>query len=90
MNYGPAEALSVRRARWLAELSQALEDAEKLIWRLGVAQRELYGLDLQMRIDAARLEVQALWLGRPERLTRNPDPEWSRSSPWQPGQMGLG
>ena len=62
----PIDVTATERARWLAELSEALEQAERLVWSLGdrpgVAPelKELYG-----RLDAARRgPVPALQAGR--------------------------
>ena len=49
------------RARWLAELADAIESAQRLAWQLGTAERpsaearELYG-----QLEAARIEVETM------------------------------
>lgn len=49
------------RARWLAELADAIENAQRLAWQLGTATRpspearELYG-----RLESARVEVESM------------------------------
>lgn len=53
----PAES----RVRWLAELADAIENAQRLAWQLGTATRpsaearQLYG-----RLEAARIEVESM------------------------------
>ena len=55
---------SAERARWLAELAEAIEDAKRVAWRLGFGEgndseaRELYA-----QLEAARAEVEALRRG---------------------------
>jgi hypothetical protein len=52
---------AANRARWLAELADAIESAQLLAWQLGTAERpstearELYG-----RLEAARIEVETM------------------------------
>ena len=49
------------RARWMAELATAIDDAQRVAWQLGAAPgasleaRELYG-----RLEAARVELEEL------------------------------
>jgi len=61
----PIEVPPADRARWLAELAEALDDAQRLFRQLDV--RTLPrgdALELYMRIEASRLEVQSLRLSR--------------------------
>ena len=57
----PAMISATERARWLAELASAIDEAQILLWRVGVAEgdnadaRELYG-----RLEAARGEIECL------------------------------
>ena len=68
----PIEVSAAERARWLAELADALEQAERLVWSLDDLARtnpemiELYG-----SLDAARAEVQALRVKRVTTLRRS-------------------
>jgi hypothetical protein len=49
------------RARWLAELAEAIAEAQELAWRMSGEQGICSdGLDLLARIDFARAEVEAL------------------------------
>ncbi|MFL6752191.1 MAG: hypothetical protein ACJ8FL_03055 [Sphingomicrobium sp.] len=69
---------ATERARWLAELAAALEQAQQLAWSLGLDEdsspeaMELYG-----RLEAARAEVQALRLGRFRVAPDNSAPDWT-------------
>jgi hypothetical protein len=69
----------------LAELSQALDAAQELVWRfggLGVGETE--ALDLSARLAATLAEVRSLRLAR---ITQDPtqtDPEWTSSGVWDP------
>jgi acyl-CoA hydrolase len=56
-----SEQAYASRARWLAELADEIESAQRLAWQLGTATRpsfvarELYG-----RLEAARLELESM------------------------------
>ena len=61
----PIEVPPADRARWLAELAQALDDAQRLFGKLDVRTiPRADAFELYMRIEAARLEVQSLRLSR--------------------------
>jgi len=73
----PTEVPSAERARWLAELAQALDDAQRLFQMLDlrtVPRAEAF--ELYMRIEAARLEVQSLRLSRSLRQRAELPPQW--------------
>lgn len=76
----PIEVSAAERARWLAELADALEQAERLVWSLGDLPRndpemvELYG-----SLDAARAEVQALRSRRAATTPVDLRPNWMKS-----------
>ena len=65
------------RARWLAEVAQALNEAQALVTRLDLsgARRVEMG-ELYLRIEAARLEVQSLRLSRSVQPRQEVSPEW--------------
>jgi hypothetical protein len=77
----PTEETAAQRARWLGELSSALEEAQGLIWRISSAEN-LDLLDLSAQIESARAEVRSLRLGRGDHLSSEHDPEWTDQSPW--------
>ena len=79
-----AESSGAARAQWLAELSDALEQAHNLMWKLGIGDGGgPAAMELYLRVEAARLEVQALRLGRRYRPVDEIDPQWTEASPWK-------
>ena len=40
-------------------------------------------MELYLRVEAARLEVQALQLGRRYQMIDDSDPEWTEQLPWK-------
>ena len=73
----PDQVVALERARWLDELIHAVSEAQKLAWRLGVAEgdcdgaRELYG-----RLEAVRDELESLRLGDWVAVRKEIDPIW--------------
>ena len=79
-----AELANASRARWLAELSDALEQAHDLMWKLGIGDGGgPAAMELYLRVEAARREVQALRLGRRYQVLDDIDPNWREASPWK-------
>lgn len=79
----PTEVTAAQRARWLAELSHALEEAQRLIWRLseeGVSAADT--LDLAARLETARAEVRSLRLGRTTQESSELNPKWIDQALW--------
>jgi hypothetical protein len=64
LHRAPNQAVALERARWLTELADAVDQAQKLAWRLGVAEgdseeaRALYA-----RLEAVRAELDSLRFG---------------------------
>lgn len=53
--------LAPERARWLSELSIAIDEAQWLAWRIGVVEgHNPEALELYVRLEIARAEVEAL------------------------------
>ena len=75
--------LTVRRARWLAELAGALEQARSAVHRLAIEESGMDAGDLFARIEDASLEVERLRLRRSPDATQDLSPEWSKDIPWQ-------
>jgi hypothetical protein len=74
----------VERAHWLAELADALEEARQLMKRLGAAEGRIDAVELYARIEAVRLEVQAMRLRRRTAWSaENLAPEWTNDIPWK-------
>jgi hypothetical protein len=74
---------AAQRARWLAELSAALEDARKLLRDLNPADGgDAEALDLCARLEAALAEARSLQFGRQKDRQPKLSPEWSNLVPW--------
>ena len=68
------------RARWLAELASAIDDAQRVAWQIGVEEgNNAEARSLYARLEAARLEVEALRRGRWSREPADVCPDWMRS-----------
>jgi hypothetical protein len=73
----PDKVVALERVRWLDELIRAISEAQKLAWRLGIAEgdcneaRELYG-----RLEAVRDELETLRLGNWVAVRKEIDPIW--------------
>lgn len=71
------QAAARERARWLDELAQAIDQAQRLTWRLGVLEgdneeaRLLYA-----RLEAAHSEVESLRFGDRLGVRNEIDPKW--------------
>lgn len=78
--------LGAQRALWLAELSEALDEAQRLLLQLGVGSADAREVtELYLRIEGARLAVQSL---RPRGSTGSgnvSDPKWTDPLPWGRG-----
>ena len=76
------EHTAAQRARWLAELSDALDEAHLLINQLRDTQGSIEATELCARIEAAKFEVQAM---RIKRSGGGADfgPEWTKGIPWR-------
>src|SRR4051812_13407080 len=79
----PGAGPAVQRARWLAELSEALDEARRVVKRLGAADGQLEAVELYTRIEAIRLEIEAIRLGRRYASREEIDPERIGSPPWE-------
>jgi hypothetical protein len=79
----PIEESAAARARWLAELADALDDAQKLMWNLGEgAFQSPETMELYVRIETARLEIRSLRLSRRAPDQPLSDPKWIEL-PWE-------
>ena len=77
---GPSDLSPADRARWLAELSEALDQALVLVTRFALtSDQQAEGFELYLRIEAARLEIQSLRLSRSLRPRDDPGPDWIKS-----------
>ena len=79
----PTDVITAQRARWLSELSEALDEARSLIWQLAMAEiRDVDALDLSARVEAASAEVQSIRLSRMDRSSIQAGPKWTSLHPW--------
>lgn len=79
----PAEKSAVGRARWLAQLSDALNDARAALASLSLRDDQWpEARDLFVRIEAARVEVEMLRLSRSLNVRSEISPKWTEISPW--------
>jgi hypothetical protein len=85
----PVEVPAAARARWLAELAEALDQAKRLLIRpeLGAGQRATTA-ELLERVEATRAEVEMLRINRQPQA--NPDPQWINLAPWENRDRGSG
>jgi hypothetical protein len=61
----------------LAELANALEEAQQLAWHLSMgSERAAEALDLYGQLEAARVEVQSLRLRRANGIRSDSGPDW--------------
>jgi MoxR-like ATPase len=73
----PAKFSAAEHAQWLAELAEAIEEAQKLLWRLGVSEgSSARANELYVRLEAARAEVESLRRSGSRELTAEAHPEW--------------
>lgn len=81
----PVEITATARARWLAEVSDALQEAVRLLDQLecGGGDATLIA-ELQLRVAAAKSQVASLGAVRQART--EPDPLWINLGPWQKGE----
>ena len=79
----PNEEVAARRSRWLAELAAALDDARRVTKTLGADDGRIEAVELYARIEAVRLEIQAMRLSRLSGGGVNLHPEWTKDIPWK-------
>lgn len=74
---------AAERAQWLAELSNALNEAHQLLSGLSIrSEQRSDAVELHLRIEAARLEVQSLQLSRSLQPRQEYLAGWTGSQPW--------
>lgn len=79
----PTEVPAAGRARWLADVAEALDEAHRILFELKLPEeRAAEALDLYVRIEGARIEVQSLRLSRSNGSRTEPRPEWTNLIPW--------
>ncbi|MES2119210.1 MAG: hypothetical protein V4513_01370 [Pseudomonadota bacterium] len=84
MKWSPGGRSGAERARWLADVSEALEDAQQLLQRLGIgATDDPLAMELYLRIEGARFAIQALRLSRSSDWSEISAPKRSQKLPWR-------
>ena len=78
----PSAESAAERARWLAELTAALDEARDLVRRLAVEEARIDAIDLAARIEAVRSDVERMRLRRAAGA-RDFGPEWTKDIPWK-------
>jgi hypothetical protein len=78
----PNEGAAVARARWLAEVAEALEEARQVMKQLGVMAGGIEIVELYDRIDALALDVDFMRRKRASQAGEHFHPEWSKNIPW--------
>lgn len=64
MNQVPFKFSPNEEARWLAKLAEAIGQAQRLVWRIGVSEGDsAQAKDLYVRLEAVRAEIDALRRG---------------------------
>ena len=81
------ERAAAERSRWLAELAEAIAEAQRLARTIGVPEGSCAPANaLYERLEAVRIEVEALrrggWGNQPAEI----DPLWTSLFPWDPNQ----
>lgn len=79
----PNEDAASKRARWLAELAAALDQARLLVKELAAERSSAEAVALYARIEAATRELQAMRLSRSSGGGQHIDPEWTKDIPWK-------
>jgi hypothetical protein len=74
---------AAQRAHWLAELARALDDARDLVKELGAEAGRIDAVEIYARIEAVRLQVQAMRLRRTYGGGEDFGPEWTKDIPWK-------
>ena len=74
---------AAERARWLAELAQAIRRAQRLTRSLAASHGEsVEVLQLRVRLEAVELEVEEVRRGSRHLCRRQIDPKWTGLVPW--------
>lgn len=78
MNGAKEDRRAVQRARWLAELADAIDDAQLLAWRLyQAASASPEALELPARLAIVRAEIESLRRGSWRNIQHEAEPLWT-------------
>lgn len=77
MHGAPDHLIALERTRWLAELGQAINQAQKIAWRLGVAEGDmLEAREVYARLEVLRGELEVLRTTGWADIRREVEPNW--------------
>jgi hypothetical protein len=75
----PKRPVALARAQWLAELAEAIDQAEQLAWRLGFAEGDsAEARALHIRLGTLRAEIETLRGAGRTAVQTEIDPLWTR------------
>lgn len=74
---------AVERSQWLAELGEAVDQAQRLARKMGVSEGDCASAkELFERLETVRIEIEALRRGSWDRRSIETDPSWTNLFPW--------
>ena len=77
------QTTAAERARWLAELAEAIDGAKRLARTIAASDRAAAeARELFSRLEAVEIEVEALRRGGRNNMRRQIDPKWTSLVPW--------
>ena len=83
MNKSVDRSNAVERSRWLAELAEAVDEAQRLARKMGVSEGDCASAKkLFERLETVRIEIEALRRGSWDRRSIETDPSWINLFPW--------
>ncbi len=83
MNRSGERTAAAERSRWLAELAQAIDEAQRLARNLGDSERKCaHAKELYGRLESVRIEVEALRRGTWVTRSTEIDPLRTNLFPW--------
>jgi len=83
VNRSGERTAAAERSRWLAELAQAIDEAQRLARNLGDSERKCaHAKELYGRLESVRIEVEALRRGAWVPRSTEIDPLRTNLFPW--------
>lgn len=77
MHPSTSDIMAADKVRWLADLRAAIDDAQRVAWRLGIVQgADSEAMKLYGRLEIVRAEVDAIRLGGWAAAPEEFPPEW--------------
>ena len=81
MHRSSCRFVAAERARWLAELTAAINDAQRVAWRMSIEKSNPEALELYGRLELARTEVESLRRSGWAESRQNLPSEWTEFLP---------